>query len=474
MTKTAKTKILATIGPATDSVEMMSELIINGVDGFRLNFSHGDLNYFKQVFQNIKEASSLNSKPISVLVDLQGPKIRVGELKDDSVILESGREIRITIDDIAGDENRISTSYKNLIVDANKGDIILIDDGLLKLEVISKENNDVICKIINGGILKPRKGMNLPGMEISAPALTAKDKANLEFALNYNVDFIALSFVRSANDIIELKNWLEEKNKRIPVIAKIEKPEAVNNFDSILSASDGIMVARGDLGVEMNAQEVPIIQKKIINKCNQQGKLVITATQMLESMINNPVPTRAEASDVANAVFDGTDVVMLSGETSVGKFPVKAVRIMNDILYRTEQQREFCQQINYDVPTNTIDNLFDSTGRAVVDIADQVNAKAIVVFTHFGRKAKIIAKYNPNCQIFAFSDKHATLSNLNLYKGIIPLYLEKIDSENEAIFRAKEQLKVLCPVKEKDVMLFTAGAPVTDKERRTWIHFEII
>lgn len=472
--KNSRTKILATIGPATESIEMMTKLIANGVDAFRLNFSHGDFNFFERVFYNIEEVAAQSGAPVAVLVDLQGPKIRVGELKHPSVMLEEGNFISITTDDIEGDEKRISTSYNNLPTDAQIGDVILIDDGLLKLKVTAKEDREIKCEIINGGELKPRKGMNLPGMTISAPALTNKDKANLEFALKYKVDFIALSFVRAAEDIKELRNWLEDRNKPLPVIAKIEKPEAVKKFDAILQEADGIMVARGDLGVEMNAQEVPIIQKEIITKCNRSGKLVITATQMLESMIHNPVPTRAEASDVANAVFDGTDVVMLSGETSVGKFPLQTVAIMNDILFRTEQQREFCHIIKYEIPSNTIDNLFDSTGKAVVKIAEQVNAKAIVVFTHYGRKAKIIAKYNPACKIFAFSDKPATLSNLNLYKGIFPFFIDKIDSEDEAIKKAKEILKSVLSVLPGDVILFTAGAPVTEKERRTWIHFEII
>jgi len=472
--KISKTKILATVGPATESVETMCELIENGVDGFRLNFSHGGKDFFDRIFRSIDEACRLKSLPLSILIDLQGPKIRVGELKNEFAELKSGEELIITTEKIEGDNKRISTSYKKLVEDSNIGDPILIDDGLIRLKIKGKTDTDVICEVINGGKLKPRKGMNLPGMKLSTPALTEKDKENLEFALNHRVDFIALSFVREAQDITQLKRWLSERGKEIPVIAKIEKPEAVDNIDEIISVSDGIMVARGDLGVEMNPQEVPIIQKEIISKCNSLGKLVITATQMLESMISNPVPTRAEASDVANAVFDGTDVVMLSGETSVGKYPVKTVSIMNDILFRTEQARGFSTPVEYAIPENIIENLFDSTGKAVVNIAEQVNAIALVVFTHFGRKAKVIAKFNPSTKVFAISDKFATLNRLNLYRGIIPLFLDKIDSENDAVPKAKELLKELCPVKQGDVIMFTAGAPITDKERRTWTHFEII
>ncbi len=472
--KISKTKILATVGPATESVETMCELIENGVDGFRLNFSHGGVSFFEKIFRNIDEACRVKSLPLSILIDLQGPKIRVGELKNDFVELKSGEELIITTEETRGDNKRISTSYNKLVEDSNIGDPILIDDGLIRLKIKGKREDEVICEVINGGKLKPRKGMNLPGMKLSAPSLTEKDKENLKFALNHRVDFIALSFVRKAQDIVQLKSWLSEHGKEIPVIAKIEKPEAVDNIDEIISVSDGIMVARGDLGVEMNPQEVPVIQKQIISKCNSLGKLVITATQMLESMISNPVPTRAEASDVANAVFDGADVVMLSGETSVGKYPVKTVSIMNDILFRTEQAREFSNPVEYAVPKNIIENLFDSTGKAIVNIAAQVNAKALVVFTHYGRKAKVIAKFNPSTTVFAISDKFSTLNRLNLYKGIIPLFLDKIDSENDVVHKAKELLKELCPVKQGDVIMFTAGAPITDKERRTWTHFEII
>lgn len=472
--KTAKTKILVTVGPASNSPEIMSEMIALGTDAFRLNFSHGNKDYFEEVFNNIDDACRRRSAPASILVDLQGPKIRVGELKSDFVELKKDSVIRVTIEDIRGDEKRISTSYKDLVKDANIGDFILIDDGLLKLQVTGKKGTDLICKIINGGILKPRKGMNLPGMEISAPALTEKDKENLEFALKHRVDFVALSFVRKAEDILMLRDWLKERNKIIPIIAKIEKPEAVHNFDSILKVADGVMVARGDLGVEMTPQDVPVIQKNIIRKCMEVGKLAITATQMLESMINNPVPTRAEASDVANAVFDGTHAVMLSGETSVGKYPIKTVAIMHDLIYRAEKERQFLIPVEFKIPDDIIENLFDSTGKSAVNIAKQVGAKAIIVFTHHGRKARVIAKFNPSVPVFAFSDNLETLNRLNLYKGIIPLYMGRITSEKEAVREAKKKLRQYISAETGDVFVFTAGAPITDKGRKSWIHFEII
>ena len=318
----AKTKILATLGPATHDVEAIKQLILAGVDGVRLNLSHGTYDFFEEIFNSIHTACLEENSPLAVLVDVQGPKIRIGELEQPSINLVTGNSIEITIEDIKGNEQIISTSYKQLVDDAKIGDPILINDGLIRLKVIQKKSKSLVCEIVNGGVLTPKKGMNLPGMNLSTPSITEKDFNDLEFVLKHRVDYIALSFVRSANDVFELKNWLAAKGKTMPVIAKIEKKEAVDNLTEIINASDGVMVARGDLGVELPPQEVPVLQKSIIKQCNALGKLVITATQMLESMINSPIPTRAEASDVANAVWDGTDVVMLSAETSVGKFPI--------------------------------------------------------------------------------------------------------------------------------------------------------
>jgi pyruvate kinase len=284
--KRTKAKILATLGPATDSEERILKLVDAGVNGFRLNFSHGDKEYFDNLFGIINRVCETRKMPIPIIQDLQGPKIRIGKLKKDVVKIKSGKSIEITIDKLEGDENIISASYQSLVKDAQIGETILIDDGLIKLEVTEKKDRSLICKIIEGGKLKPKKGMNLPGMKLSTPALTEQDKANLEFALQYRIDYIALSFVRSAKDIVQLKNWLKERGYEKPIIAKIEKPEAVENFEEILKVADVIMVARGDLGVEIEPQLVPAIQKKIIRRCNQVGKLVITATQMLESMIS--------------------------------------------------------------------------------------------------------------------------------------------------------------------------------------------
>jgi len=471
---TAKTKILVTLGPATQDVEAIRNLINAGIDGVRLNLSHGSTDFYNEVFNSIHKACSEENTPLAVLVDLQGPKIRIGELEKESITLVNGNQIEITIDDLKGNEKLISTSYKQLANDAQIDDQILINDGLVKLKVIQKKQKSVICKIINGGILTPKKGMNLPGMKLSTPSITEKDFQNLEFILKHRVDYIALSFVRSAEDVNQLKTWLQERNSKIPIIAKIEKKEAIENLFEIVMAADGIMVARGDLGVELPPQEVPVLQKSIIRQCNALGKLVITATQMLESMVNSPVPTRAEATDVANAVWDGTDVVMLSAETSVGKYPIDAVKIMNDIVCNAEQHSEDRVNTFYLSPDNLQEKLFDSVGKAVVEISKQINAQAIVVFTFEGRTARIISKYKPDAKIIAISNSFNTMNNLCLRWGVTSAYREKIDKEHLAIDDAKELILKENLARKGDLIIFTAGAPYSEKSRANWLRFEVL
>lgn len=470
----AKTKILATLGPASATTENIQQLIDAGLDGVRLNFSHGKYDFYESLYNSIDVACKEKQAPLAVLIDLQGPKIRVGDLAEPEIELVEGTKIEITSENILGTKNRISTSYKLLTNDAKVGDTILIDDGLLKLIVTGKSDNSVFCEVESGGILKPRKGMNLPGMRLSTPSVTEKDIADLTFALKHRVDYIALSFVRKAIDIIELKNWLKKHGSNVPVIAKIEKEEAVNNFDDILKAADGIMVARGDLGVEMSACRVPIIQKQIIKRCNSVGKLVITATQMLESMINNPVPTRAEASDVANAVWDGTDVVMLSAETSVGKNPVRAVQIMNNIVRFAEENLDKVSEIPFEIPLTLEENLFDSYCNAVSNLSKRVKASAIVVFTHKGRTAVRLSKYRPDARIVAISDCFDTMNNLCLKYGVTSIFSEDIKDEQNAVEKAKQLVIHSGHVKSGDVVLITSGAPFSDKNRLNWLKFAVI
>lgn len=470
----AKTKILCTIGPATDTTEKIIELIKAGCDGIRLNFSHGNQNYFKSIFTNIHKACVSENIPLAVLTDLQGPKIRVGELSSPEIELEKGNYISIVTKEIIGTKEKISTSYTPLVADAKINDIILIDDGLLRLKVTEKKDDSLICLIENGGILKPKKGINLPGMKLSTTSITKKDYENLEFIIQNRVDYIALSFVLQASDIIELKNWLKEKNKEIQVIAKIEKKEACENFDSILEVADGIMIARGDLGVELPPQEVPLIQKEIIKKCNAKGKLVITATQMLESMIQNPIPTRAEASDVANAVLDGTGVVMLSGETSVGKFPIDSVKMMNSIIKNTETHFKPLNDEDYEIPSSTEEKVFDSVGRSIVSLSRNIKADAIVVFTFKGRTAINLSKYSPNARIIALSNSFETMNNLSLRWGVIPFFSECINKEHLAISEAIKSLLKAGLIKQDELVIFTAGAPYSEKSRASWLRFEVI
>ena len=471
---TAKTKILATLGPATQSVSSIKQLILGGVDGVRLNLSHGSYDFFEQIFNSIHTACLEENTPLAVLVDVQGPKIRIGELEKPSIELQTGNSIEITIDDIKGNEKIISTSYKQLVNDAEIGDQILINDGLIRLKVKSKKIKSLECEIVNGGTLTPKKGMNLPGMNLSTPSITEKDFRDLEFVIKHRIDYIALSFVRSAEDVVELKKWLAEKGKNIPVIAKIEKKEAVDNLFEIILAADGLMVARGDLGVELPPQEVPVLQKTIIRQCNAMGKLVITATQMLESMINSPIPTRAEASDVANAVWDGTDVVMLSAETSIGKFPFHTVQIMNDIILNAEQHDEDRSQNYFITPDSLQEKLFDSVGKAIVEISKQINAQAIVVFTFEGRTARLISKYKPESKIIAISNSFGTMNNLCLRRGVTSVYSEKFDKEHLVIDDAKDLLLNSGLVRKGDLIIFTAGAPYSEKSRANWLRFEVI
>ena len=470
----AKTKILATLGPETSSVEKIKQLISSGVDAVRLNMSHGDYYFFSSLFENIHTARTQLNSSLAIVVDLQGPKIRIGELSKPQIEIYPEREIEITTDDIIGDEKIISTSYKNLQRDAEVGDLILINDGLIRLKIIRKNKYSVVCEIVNGGILSPRKGMNLPGMKLSTPSITEKDFKNLEYLRDKPVDYIALSFVRKAEDIIQLKDWLNNNGKSIPVIAKIEKSEAIDSFESILNAADGIMVARGDLGVELSPAKVPVIQKDIIKRCNETGKLVITATQMLESMINSPIPTRAEAADVANAVWDGTDVVMLSGETSVGKYPIETVKMMNEIIVNAEQHFIQNENIKFKVPEALEENLFDSVLKGITSVAEQTKANAIVVFTYKGRAARGLAKFRPAAKIIAISDSFETMNNLCLRWGVNSLFIDKIDKQNAAIEDAKNLILNAGLVNKGDLVIFLSRAPFIEKGRSDFLHFEVL
>jgi len=456
----AKTKIICTLGPASQSIEQLVKLIQAGMDVARLNFSHGTHEDHLKSINNVREASKLTGEHISILQDLCGPKIRTGKLQNKSIELKEGATFTFTIDEIVGDEHRVTTTYHELPDDVKAGDTILLDDGKMALQVVTKTTTDVECTVVNGGILKENKGMNLPGIKLSTPSLTEKDIEDLKFGLAHDVDYVALSFVRSAEDIRHLRSIIQQQTKlRIPIVAKIEMKEAIDAIDSIVAETDAVMVARGDLGVEMMPEDVPILQKMIVRKCNEAGVPVIIATQMLESMIENPRPTRAEASDVANAVLDGADAVMLSAETSDGKYPIETVQTMDRIICRAEIRRHDHLSIKQ-IPAETQENVFDAIARAACVLARQVNATAIVPITHSGATALRISKYRPESRIIAVTSDERVLRSLNLVWSVRGIVIKDFIHNNDMAFRKIiEHLKQEGYVERGDFVVFTAGLP---------------
>ena len=414
-----KTKIICTIGPATGSVGILTELINAGMDCARLNFSHGSYETHLEYFKNIRETIKLTGIHIPILQDLSGPKIRIGKIKNGKIELSEGDKIIISSDEVIGNKKIISTNYRNIINDVKKNESLLIDDGKIKLNIISieKSKNQIVCKVIKGGVLLENKGLNLPDTKISLPSLTKKDLSDIKFGVENSVDLVALSFVRSAKDILELKNVLRAHKADTPVIAKIEKPEAINHIDEIIKVSDAIMVARGDLGVEVSPEDVPILQKMIIRKCNDALKPVITATQMLESMITNILPTRAEASDVANAILDGTDCVMLSGETSIGMNPVLVVETMDKINCKTESIKNPVIENNNIKLKSFLCNITNSA----TDIAGKINAKAIITLTHTGKSPILLSSHRCKSQIIAIVRDKKIQNKCSLMWGVNPI-----------------------------------------------------
>lgn len=427
-----KTKIICTIGPSSEDVENLIKLINAGMGTARLNFSHGTFQKHAETIKNIRLAGKECNKQIAILQDLQGPKIRIGKVENGSVLLENGKQFIITIDKMQyGNSSKVSTSYKNLVKEVKSGKSILLDDGYIILNVEKVINNDIITSIVKGGELKDNKGIIAPGVSSSAPSLSDKDFEDLKFGLDAGVDAVALSFVRSEKDIVELRTAMRIFGRSVPVISKIERYEGYEDIDDIIDESDGIMVARGDLGLEMPAEQVPILQKEIIQKCNHKGKPVIIATQMLESMIKNPRPTRAEASDVANAVIDGADSVMLSAETSVGDYPVEAVDYMHRIIKAIEDKYISEKGIKLDVGAFDINDISDALGKASCVIARQIEASAIISLTGSGYTAQNIAKYRPTQPIVALSENEETLRLLSFIWGVegvlVPQNLQRKD-----------------------------------------------
>ncbi len=407
-----KVKIVATVGPSSNSEDSLKSLIEAGVDVFRLNFSHGDHNTHRENIEKIRKVSKKVGKEIAVLQDLSGPKIRIGDLEK-PFYLHYEDKIKIVKRQIVGNREKISLNHPEILDQLKVGDRIYVADGMIRLKVIDTDEEGVLCSVIVGGMLSSRKGVNFPNIKLDIPALTEKDKKDILFGIEAGIDIVALSFVKSADDVVETKDFIKKNGGDPPVFAKIEKHEAVDNIDSIIKEADGIMVARGDLGVEIDMEKVPVIQKMIIKKCNDAGKPVITATQMLTSMLTSPRPTRAEVSDIANAVLDGTDAVMLSDETAVGKYPVEAVEVMHRTILETEKIYKFYRERPVSDPTTAV-------ASAGSNIARDVKAKAIVAFTRSGRTAVNVSKFRPECRILGITHDIKTFRRLNIVWGVQP------------------------------------------------------
>ncbi len=458
----AKTKIVCTLGPASATQASIIHMIRAGMDVARINFSHGTHAEHRRTLSLVHRAATIAGEPVSVLLDLQGPKIRIAELQAPTVELKSNAPVTITTKPVVGTSRILSTTYRHLPKDVRKGNTILLDDGKIELRVINTGAHDVVCKVLTGGSLSPHKGINLPGVSVSAPSLTDKDKEDLHFAFAHDVDYVALSFVRRAHDIVALRDYIIEhgpKGRKIPIIAKIEKGEAVANIDAILLEADAVMVARGDLGVELPTEDVPLLQKMIVRKCNELGKPVIIATQMLESMMNNPRPTRAEASDVANAVLDGADAVMLSGETSIGRYPVEAVAVMDRIIRKTEEQARKVSRFDPDrIPSI---HAYDPLTRSACLLADYVHATTIVALTHSGSTATHVAKFRPPAEIIAVTDREKIMRRLNLIWGIRGMIVGNLKKDTDVTFKLiQEKLLKEGYVRKGETIVFLAGIPL--------------
>ncbi len=469
-----KTKIVCTIGPASESVSTLNKLIDAGMNVARLNFSHGDHEEHRQRIENIKQAAKEKNRSVAILLDTKGPEIRTHLFKNGEATLEKGQTVYISMDEVEGTSERFSINYSGLIDDIAVGSHILLDDGLIDLEVISisKETREIETKVLNSGVIKDRKGVNVPNVKVNLPGITDKDAQDILFGIEQGVDFIAASFVRRPSDVFEIRELLEKNNaEHIKIIPKIENREGVENIDQIINVSDGIMVARGDLGVEIPAEEVPFIQKTLIEKCNEAGKPVITATQMLDSMQRNPRPTRAEASDVANAIYDGTDAIMLSGETAAGNYPVESVKTMYNIAIYTEKT------IENDIKPLNLGNeltITDAISHSVANLSKELNLKAIITPTESGNTARMVSKHRPNCPIIAVTSKDYVNRQLSLVWGVYPTLAKPVSTTDEMLELAVEKSLESRFVNQGDRVAITAGVPVGESGTTNLIKIHVV
>jgi pyruvate kinase len=466
-----KAKIVATIGPASREPLQLLALLEAGMDVARLNFSHGEHSQHAQVIRDLRRLTTVRQRSLAIVADLPGPKIRTGKLENGQPVeLRTGQKLTLTGKEVVGNRQRLCISYRRLAQDVRPGNRILLADGLVELRVLSTKGQEVLCRVVNGGVLGERKGVNLPGVALKISSLTAKDKKHMRFALKNGVNYFAQSFVRSADDVRQLKRLIRREGYDTPVLAKIEKPEALDHLEEILEVADGVMVARGDLGVEMNPEQVPVAQKKMIAMANERRLPVITATQMLESMIENPRPTRAEASDVANAIFDGTDAVMLSGETAAGKYPREAVAMMVRIIRQAERAiPEFPPRRRRRKLT-----VAETVAETVATAADQLDLAAIVVFTESGYSARLVSKARPAPPIVAFSPSRDVRRRLALLWGVLPRRITRVRSVDKLTEEGERRLRREKLAKKGDVIAFVAGTPLDTRGTTNLLKFHTV
>lgn len=469
----SRTKMIATLGPGSNSYETIKELVLQGANVFRLNSSHGTHEEMQDAIDKVRAVSEELTTHIGLLQDLQGPKIRVGEIENGEVPIEEGQQLTITPVTCIGSSQKVSTTYQYLAQDVKEGDTILVDDGKLSLKVVAIKDKEVITEVVYGGMLRSKKGMNLPYTVLSTPSLTKKDREDLVIGLQNDVEWMALSFVREAKDVIELKEIIEQQGKMTKVVAKIEKPEALQNIDDIIAHADALMVARGDLGVEIPMQQVPVAQKEIVKKCNKAGKPVIIATQMMDSMVENPIPTRAEINDIANAVMDGADALMLSNETAVGKYPVETVKRLRDAVLYVEDEVDIYHRyhpLDHDSPSFHSGSLIQAACR----LGEIAQAKAIVGMTWAGYAAFEISKNRPKADIFIFTDNKPILNTLTLAWGIRGYYYTKSTSTDQTFADIEKVLVRKGHLKPGDVFITTAAMPINIKQHSNTLKINVV
>ncbi|HHZ7267711.1 TPA: pyruvate kinase [Enterococcus faecalis] len=470
-----KTKIVCTIGPASESVDMLVNLINAGMNVCRLNFSHGDYEEHGARIKNIREAVKITGKRVAILLDTKGPEIRTNDMENGTITMKIGDSVRISMTEVLGTNEKFSITYPELINDVNVGSHILLDDGLIDLEVtdIDRDANEIVTVVKNEGVLKNKKGVNVPGVSVNLPGITEKDANDIRFGIGQGIDFIAASFVRRASDVLEITKILEEENAtHIQIIPKIENQEGIDNIDEILKVSDGLMVARGDMGVEIPTEDVPVVQKALIKKCNALGKPVITATQMLDSMQRNPRPTRAEANDVANAIYDGTDAVMLSGETAAGDYPLEAVQTMVRIAVRTEET--LVNQDSFALKLYSKTDMTEAIGQSVGHTARNLGIQTIVAATESGHTARMISKYRPKAHIVAITFSEQKARSLSLSWGVYATVADKPSSTDEMFNLASKVSQEEGYASEGDLIIITAGVPVGEKGTTNLMKIQMI